>query len=426
MANKFLTSIKARYFGATSSTAIDIGVDGDDEPRVKIDAGGRITWGPGDIAGDVYVQRTAAGAVNFVGDVGVNTVTPAYELDVTGTVGANKVNFDLGTNELTADGDLAWDDLDQALAYRTNGLTVDIAQENVVYVRNPSGGSTITKGSVVAVLGADSNRLSVQLCDSTAGAGLGCRTVGVVMQDITSPGFGFVSTFGLLRGFNTGNIIGTAPVEAGAELFISSTPGVLSTDPQPSPGRRVTVGYVVTTGTQGSIFITIRRGLAVNELDNVAAPSPNDGDVLTYDNDAGVWSPASVNVPPSPLDVSYVSDNYTLQLSDAEGLIVITGASVGITVPNEFSVNFPIGTRVRVLLAEVVDVLTTDDDAALRDDDNSFSLIGILGSAAPTVQIIAAEGVTVASSTSLTVNDLWSYSTLLKYGVKDWVFLTGG
>jgi hypothetical protein len=291
MANKFFTSIKARYFGATSSTAIDIGVDGDAEPRVKIDAGGRITWGPGDIAGDVYVQRTAAAAVNFVGDVGVNTVTPAYELDVTGTVGANKVNFDLGTNELTTDGDLAWDDLDQALAYRTSGLKIDIAQENVVYVRNPSGGSTITKGSVVAVLGSDSNRLSVQLCDSTAGAGLGCRTVGVVMQDITSPGFGFVSTFGLFRDFDTATIIGTATVEAGAELFISSTPGVLSTDPQPSPGRRVTVGYVVTTGTQGSIFVTIRRGLSVNELDNVTAPSPDDGDVLTYDAAGGVWEP---------------------------------------------------------------------------------------------------------------------------------------
>jgi hypothetical protein len=57
MANKFFTSIKARYFGATSSTAVDIGVDGDDEPRVKIDAGGRITWGSGAVAGDVTLYR---------------------------------------------------------------------------------------------------------------------------------------------------------------------------------------------------------------------------------------------------------------------------------------------------------------------------------------------------------------------------------
>jgi len=290
MANKFFASIKARFFSTAAVRAVDIGVNGDTDARLAIDAGGRISWGSGISTPDVYVQRAGEESINFVGNVGINTNTPIYELDVTGTASVNKVNFDLGTNDLTQNGDLAWDDLDQALAYRTNGLTVDIGQENLVYVRNPSGGSTITKGSVVAVLGSDSNRLSVQLCDATAGAGLGCRTVGIVMQDIASPGFGFVSTFGLLRGFNTGNIIGTTAVNPGTELFISSTPGVLSTDPQSSPGRRVTVGYVVTTGTQGSIFVTIRRGLAVNELDNVVAPSPANGDILTYNNELGVWA----------------------------------------------------------------------------------------------------------------------------------------
>jgi hypothetical protein len=47
--------------------------------------------------------------------------------------------------ELDAPGDLAWDDLDQALAYRTNGIMVDIAQENLIYVRNPAGEAPITR-----------------------------------------------------------------------------------------------------------------------------------------------------------------------------------------------------------------------------------------------------------------------------------------
>lgn len=186
-------------------------------------------------------------------------------------------------------GDIGWDDLDQALAYRTDGLTIDIGQENLVYVRNPPGNSTLPKGAVVAVKGASSNRLEVELCDSTAGSNLGCRTLGVVMGAIPSPGFGFVSTFGLLREFNTNNIIGGGVTE-GSELFISSTPGVLSTQPQASPGRRVTVGYVVTTGVQGSIFVTVRRGLSVNELDNVLATSPADGQVLRYSTADGRYN----------------------------------------------------------------------------------------------------------------------------------------
>jgi len=334
MANKFFTSIKARFFSSPSSTAIDVGVNAEAHPRFIVDAGGRITWGGGDEAGDVYVYRTGVEAINFVGDVGVNTAAPAYELDVTGTVSTNKVNFDTGTNELTANGDLAWDDLDQALAYQSGGIKIDIAQENVVYVRNPAGGSTITKGSVVAVLGAAANRTTVQLCDATAGTGIGCRTVGVVLQDIPSPGFGLVSTFGLARGFNTNNIIGSAPVNPGTELFISSTPGVLSTDPQPSPGRRVTVGYVVTTGTQGSIFVTIRRGLAVDELDNVTAPSPGDGDVLVYDGDNSVWTNASVGLFGTFNDLSdvVISDPQVDQIIVYDGSFwTNSSASIGIS-----------------------------------------------------------------------------------------------
>ena len=202
---------------------------------------------------------------------------------------ANRVTLDELTIRTTpnetivpSEGAIFWDALDNALAYQVNGgINLDIGQENLVFVRNPPGGATMEKGAVVAVLGASANRLAVQLCDASAGAGIGCRTLGVVMETIASPGFGFVSTFGLLRGFNTGNIIGGG-VGEGSELFISTTPGVLSTQPAISPARRVTVGYVVTTGVQGSIFVTIRRGVTVNELDNVTITNPQVGDVLTY------------------------------------------------------------------------------------------------------------------------------------------------
>jgi hypothetical protein len=180
---------------------------------------------------------------------------------------------------LDAAGDLAWDDLDQTLSFRTDGLTVDLAQENLVYVRNPPGGSTIPKGAVVAVAGASSNRVQVGLCSATAG-GDGCRTLGVVMGAIPSPGFGFVSTFGLLRDFDTGTITGT--VTEGAEVFVSPTPGVLTTTVPTAPARKVLVGYVVTTGASGSIFITVRRSRRVDELDNVNAPSPSDKTGLRY------------------------------------------------------------------------------------------------------------------------------------------------
>ena len=182
-------------------------------------------------------------------------------------------------------GTLYWDDLDQALAYQVNGnVLVDIAQENLVYVRNQPGGSTLTKGTAVCILGAAANRLTVQRTDATAGQ-QACRSLGIVLEDIPSPGFGFVSTFGMVRGFNTGNVTTSSlfPMVAGAELFASTTPGVLSTVPAAPPNRRVTYGYVVTTGVQGSVFVTIRRGLRMQELDNVAETGFTANDLLRFD-----------------------------------------------------------------------------------------------------------------------------------------------
>jgi hypothetical protein len=185
----------------------------------------------------------------------------------------------------TQAGSVFWDDLDQALAYQVNGgINLDIGQENLVYVRNPPGGSTLTKGTAVCILGAAANRITVKRTDATVGQ-QACRSLGIVLENITSPGFGFVSTFGLVRGFNTTNVTSSVqfPMQAGAELFASTTPGVLSTVPAAAPNRRVTYGYVVTTGVQGSVFVTIRRGLRMQELDNVSATPFAANDLLRFD-----------------------------------------------------------------------------------------------------------------------------------------------
>ena len=59
MANKFFASIKARFFNSAADTAVDIGVNGDTNPRVSIDAGGRINWGDGSSSVDTNLYRDA-------------------------------------------------------------------------------------------------------------------------------------------------------------------------------------------------------------------------------------------------------------------------------------------------------------------------------------------------------------------------------
>ena len=244
---------------------------------VEVSVGGRGPAGPGVAEGGA------------TGDLLAKASASDFDTEWTDRPAVARLSFDTqAPPELEQAGDLAWDDLDQALAYRTNGISVDIAQENLIYVRNPTGATPITRGMAVSFSGASSNRVRVQPCSADA-PGVGCATAGIALNDIPAGSFGFVSTFGLVRGFNTTNILsdGGPAVTAGQELFISTTPGVVATFPAVSPSRRVTVGYVVTTGTNGSIFVTIRRGLTVQELDNVVISNPQAGDVLTFDGT--VW-----------------------------------------------------------------------------------------------------------------------------------------
>jgi len=204
----------------------------------------------------------------------------------------SSIFFDtVSPTDLTDDGQISWDDLDRALAYQSNGIKIDIAQENVVLIRNNTG-SQLNKGTSVCVAGASANRLSVVPSDASPGQ-QGCRTLGLVMQNIPNNNFGLVSTFGLVRGINTNSF------NEGDELFISTTPGVLSNQPPVSPARRVTVGYVVTKGTQGSIFVTIRRGLWLREIDDVSVESPASGDTIIFDGESGVFINAPVPVGPT-------------------------------------------------------------------------------------------------------------------------------
>jgi hypothetical protein len=336
--------------------------------------------------GDVVLDAEAVGALpddaqlGDLSDVAVDGAVADDLLAYDGTdwvptaqPAVKRVSFDTAAaGTLDAAGDLAWDDIDQALSYRTDGLTVDIAQENLIYVRSGAGRPFIPKGAAVAFDGVSANRVQVQLCDATAGAGIGCRTAGVALTDIEANGFGFVSTFGLVRGYNTSTILSTteAPLTEGAELFISSTPGVLATFPAASPARRVTVGYVVTVGTQGAIFVTVRRGLTVDELDNVAAPSPEAGQALAWDNTQGVWAPVTLDA----ADVGALPDDAELDdLAD----VSVGGAEPGNVLAYDGDDWVPDSTRVASTDVASIQVLTETEYDALDPADPTVLYIVI-------------------------------------------------
>ena len=158
----------------------------------------------------------------------------------------------------------------------------------------------------------------------------------MTLEDIPNNNFGKVSTFGLVRGLNTEGIDG----DEGDELFVGATPGSLSTVPPEAPARRLSVGYLVTkSATQGRVFVTIKRGVKVDEIDDVQIDSITEGDVIRYDSSAGRWENAQLGTA-ADADVgdfdpagsaAGVQSNLETHIDDSTNPHQVTKAQVGLS-----------------------------------------------------------------------------------------------
>ena len=109
----FVERLSAQKFSSAASTAFDIFVSGDSNARIAVDAGGKLTWGPGDGAGDVTLYRSAA-----------NTLKTDDALDVSTTGVVNLLT--VGTPSSTpADGTVAIDTGNNKMWFRSSDLWID-------------------------------------------------------------------------------------------------------------------------------------------------------------------------------------------------------------------------------------------------------------------------------------------------------------
>lgn len=173
-------------------------------------------------------------------------------------------------------GEIVWDDGEEVPAFVSNGTVVRLSLELLAQCRNETG-ALIPKGTAVCIVGAAANRISIAPSDRTQ-PGSACRTLGVTLGDIPNNNFGKVSTFGLVRGLDTSGF------NAGDELLVGATPGSLTTIEPEAPARRLIVGYVVTSNANvGQLFVTLRRGVRMSEIDDAQKLGEyQDGEVYAY------------------------------------------------------------------------------------------------------------------------------------------------
>lgn len=163
---------------------------------------------------------------------------------------------------------------------------------DIVYelCQNSSGG-TIPAYSVVYVDGSNGTNPTIALADADTEA-TSSKTLGFTETSSANGDTVTVITQGRLTGVDT-----SAASAAGVSVWLSGTAGgYVFGSPPAEPAHSVYLGVVTKKNVStGEIFVKVQNGYELDELHDVSAASPTDGDLIQYVSSTGLWTKKSIS-----------------------------------------------------------------------------------------------------------------------------------
>ena len=196
------------------------------------------------------------------------------------------IAFDTSPESTSASvGTLAWDTGEGNLSLQiTANSNIGIGQELIVLCRNGEA-TQLNKGEVVRLAGAQGQRPKVMRAYNTGDDG-SALTIGIVNENIAAGAEGFIVTQGIVRNINTNGF------NEGDILYLSASPGVLSSVKPQAPNHYVFVAVVVKkNAASGRLYVKPQNGYELDELHDVRITNKTTGDLITLSayNGTDVW-----------------------------------------------------------------------------------------------------------------------------------------
>jgi hypothetical protein len=150
-------------------------------------------------------------------------------------------------------------------------------------VRN-STGATLTKGTAVYISGATGQLPTVSKALASSDA-TSAQTLGLITSDLDNNSNGYVTIIGLVDDLDT------SAYTDGAQLYLSpTTAGTLTVTKPYAPQHIVYVAVVAHAHpVHGKLIVKVQNGYEMDELHNVSAQSPSNGDILVYNTSTSLW-----------------------------------------------------------------------------------------------------------------------------------------
>lgn len=184
---------------------------------------------------------------------------------------------------------------DGTVSVTTTGSAVDLSvpvtgstTNLIIQVRNTTG-ATLTKGTLVYISGATGQIPTVSKALATSDA-TSAQTLGMLSANLANNANGYVTITGGLTNMDT------SAFADGDQLYLSgTTAGAYTATKTLAPTHLVYVGVVeYSHATQGKIFVKVQNGYEMDEIHNVSAASPANGETLVYNSSNSLWESANL------------------------------------------------------------------------------------------------------------------------------------
>jgi hypothetical protein len=165
------------------------------------------------------------------------------------------------------------------LAYVTNADTV-----------------AIVKGQPVYAFGGQGDRLTVKRASNSTDA-TSAQTVGLVLSaSIGVNQKGLIILNGQLDGLS--GLKPSAGWLDGDAVYLGDTPGSITRVKPHAPKHLVYLGFVTTAnnGSAGRMYVRVQNGYEMDEIHDVFAQNPNNGDTLQYNTSNNLWETKPIPV----------------------------------------------------------------------------------------------------------------------------------
>jgi len=278
--------------GVGATTFLSPGTNG----QVLTLAAGVPSWANPTSVGDVVgpASSTDNAITRFDGTTGKVIQNSTIILSDAGALqNVNEINFDITpTSVVGGAGSLSWNSDDNAKTLEligNNNVGIKVGEENYYRIKATSG---ITKGQVLMLTGTVGSSGGLTAAPATGlTAATGNYIIGIAKETGITNDWIYVQEFGEVRGINTsGSSAGETWVNGDILYYNPAVTGGLTKNVPTAPNAKVQVAAVVyADSTNGIIFVRPTFEPRLNDLSNVYAISPSDGDVIVWDNGDSRW-----------------------------------------------------------------------------------------------------------------------------------------